>query len=208
MLHGKIGLDKFLKKDIDLYFHDHYYGFSSVKNRLKYVNYLKNDCRDFDAVIPQCEDLAAKVLAEDLSELVKIYGSLTVCGIPRSKRESIYPAEMMGLKRAIRKAVRSSPNLSDGLDYIIRHTNTLCTHMNYRGNYGDDGETPRPGLIRDTCRLSPEIAGKNIVLVDDIYTAGVGIDEDGVQALLDAGAKSVILYTFGCTASRGYRKCA
>ena len=49
---------------------------------------------------------------------------------------------------------------------------------------------------------------KNIVLVDDIYTAGVGIDEDGVQALLDAGATSVIMYAFGCTASRGYRKSA
>ena len=58
------------------------------------------------------------------------------------------------------------------------------------------------------CNISAEVAGKNIVLVDDIYTAGVGIDEDGVQALLDAGARSVIMYTFGCTASRGYRRCA
>ena len=207
MLHGKIGLDKFLCKDIDLYFHDYYYGFSSEKNRLKYVNYLKNDRRDYDAVIPQCEDFAAKVLAEDLSELVKFYGPLTVCGIPRSKRDAIYPAEKMGLKRAIRKAVTMTANLFDGLDYIVRHTNTLCTHRSYWG-YGGDGEGPRPGLLRDTCYLSPEIAGKNIVLVDDIYTADVGIDEDGVQALLDAGAKSVIMYTFGCTASRGYRKCA
>ena len=62
--------------------------------------------------------------------------------------------------------------------------------------------------MRDTCRLSGDIAGKNIVLVDDIYTAGVGIDEDGVQALFDAGAASVIMYALGCTASRGYCKCA
>ena len=125
MMHGKIGLDKFLGKDIDLYFHDYYYGFSSEKNRLKYVNYLKNDRRDYDAVIPQCEDLAAKVLAEDLSELVKLYGPLTVCGIPRAKRDVSYPVEKMGFKRAIRKAVASNVNLSDGLDYIVRHTNTL-----------------------------------------------------------------------------------
>ena len=82
-----------------------------------------------------------------------------------------------------------------------------CTHQSFWG-HGGDGERPRPGLIRDTCNLSVDIAGKNIVLVDDIYTAGVGIDEDGVQALLDAGAKSVIMYAFGCTARRGYRKCA
>ena len=40
MLHGKIGLDVFLAKDIDLYFHDFYYGFSSSLNTIKYINYL------------------------------------------------------------------------------------------------------------------------------------------------------------------------
>ena len=207
MLHGKIGNDAFLRCDVDLYFHAYYYGFSSSLNNLKYVNYLKNDRRDYDAVISKCEDRAALVLAADLAALVQQYGSLTVCGIPRSKREDSYHPAKMGLKRAIRKAVAMNPHLTDGLDYIVRHTNTLCTHRSYWG-YGGDGEGPRPGLLRDTCKLSGAIAGKNIVLVDDIYTAGVGIDEDGVQALLDAGAKSVIMYTFGCTASRGYRKCA
>ena len=207
MKHGKIGNDAFLGSDVDLYFHDHYYGFSSSENSLKYVNYLKNDRRDYDAIIAKCEDKAAAVLAGDLSELVQMYGQLTVCGIPRSKREDSYHPLKMGLKRAIRKAAGMCPGLSDGVDYIVRHTNTLCTHRSYWG-YGGDGEGPRRGLMRDTCHISPDVAGKNIVLVDDIYTAGVGIDEDGVQALLDAGARSVIMYTFGCTASRGYRKCA
>ena len=207
MLHGKIGLDVFLAKDIDLYFHDFYYGFSSSLNTIKYINYLKNDRREYDAEIGACEEKAAKVLAVDLDELVKAYGPLTVCGIPRAKREDSYPSEKMGLKRAIRKAIAMIPALSDGMDYIIRHTNALCTHLSY-WRHGGDGEGPRPGLLRDTCILSGEISGKNIVVIDDIYTAGVGIDEDGVQALLDAGAKNVIMYTFGCTASRGYRKCA
>lgn len=207
MVHGKMGMDAFLGRDVDLYFHDHYYGFSSPANTIRYINYLKNDCRDFDNHISICENIAAAVLAADLAELVRVYGPLTVCGIPRSKREDTYPPEKMGLKRAIRKAISMNPSLYDGLDYIVRHTNTLCTHRSY-WRYGGDGEGPRPGLIRDTCHLSGEIAGKNIVLVDDIYTAGVGIDEDGVQALFDAGAKSVIMYAFGCTASRGYRKCA
>lgn len=207
MLHGKIGKDVFLDRDVDLYFHAHYYGFSSTENEIKYVNYLKNDRRNYDQLIAKCEDMAAEVLAADLAQLVEIYGPLTVCGVPRSKNEKSYSAEKMGLKRAIRKAIAKNDALSDGLDYIVRHTNTLCTHRSYWG-YGGDGEGPRPGLLRDTCYISSEIAGKNIVLVDDIYTAGVGIDEDGVQALLNAGAKSVIMYTFGCTASRGYRKCA
>ena len=148
-----------------------------------------------------CAHCGCEVMAADLAELVHKYGPLTVCGIPRSKRESIYPAEKMGLKRAIRKAVASIPQLTDGLDYIVRHTNTKCTHRSYWG-HGGDGEMPRPGLLRDTCSLSPAIAGKRIVLVDDIYTPGVGIDEDGVQALFDAGARSVILYTFGYTVKK------
>jgi phosphoribosylpyrophosphate synthetase len=202
-----MGKDAFLDRDIDLYFHAHYYGFSSAENTIRYVNYLKNDRRDFDKLIAASEDRAAAVLAADLAELVGVHGPLTVCGIPRSKREDAYPPEKMGLKRAIRKAIAMNPNLSDGLDYIVRHTNTLCTHRSYWG-YGGDGEGPRRGLMHDTCNISAEVAGKDIVLVDDIYTAGVGIDEDGVQALLDAGARSVIMYTFGCTASRGYRRCA
>ena len=79
MLHGKIGMDAFLGRDVDLYFHDHYYGFSSSANTLKYINYLKNDRRNYDAVIPQCEDKVASVLAADLDALVRQYGPLTVC---------------------------------------------------------------------------------------------------------------------------------
>lgn len=206
MLHGIIGNDAFLDRDVHLYCHAPYYGFSSADNTLTYVNYLKNDRRGYDKLIAQSEDVAAKVLSSDLAELVDAYGSLTVCGIPRSKRENSYPPEKMGLKRAIRKAIAMNPNLLDGMDYVVRHTNTLCTHRSYWG-YGGDGEAPRPGLLWDTCYLSKEIAGKNIVLVDDIYTAGVGIDEDGVQALLDAGARCVIMYAFGYTVSHSYRRC-
>ena len=207
MIRDRIGNDAFLRLPVDLYFHDYYYGFSSPVNNLKYVNYLKNDRRDFDAVVPSCEDVAASVLAYDLDVLVRMYGPLMVCGIPRSKREDAYHPAKMGLKRAIRKAVATNPYLVDGLDCIMRHTNTLCTHRSYWG-YGGDGEAPRPGLLRDTCTISGAVAGQNIVLVDDIYTPGVGIDEDGVQALFDAGARNVIMYTLGYTASRGRRRCA
>ena len=111
MLHGKMGKDAFLDRDVDLYFHDHYYGFSSAENAIKYVNYLKNDRRTFDKLIAASEDRAASVLAADLSELVGVYGPLTVCGVPRSKREDTYPPEKMGLKRAISKAIAMNSNL-------------------------------------------------------------------------------------------------
>lgn len=41
--------------------------------------------------------------------------------------------------------------------------------------------------------------GKNIILIDDIYTECKGIDEDCIQFLLDYGARNVILYTLGMT---------
>ena len=43
--------------------------------------------------------------------------------------------------------------------------------------------------------LKREINSKNILLIDDIYTKFVNIDEDAIQALLDKGAKSVHFYS-------------
>jgi len=43
------------------------------------------------------------------------------------------------------------------------------------------------------------VKGKVVILVDDIYTPKVNVDEDCAQALLDAGAKRVILYVIGYT---------
>ena len=57
-------------------------------------------------------------------------------------------------------------------------------------------EMPLPATTRkDTCRVDlSKIKGKNIILVDDIYTEGVNVIEDCTQYLFDLGAKSVILY--------------
>ena len=41
------------------------------------------------------------------------------------------------------------------------------------------------------------IKGKNILLIDDLYTKSININEDMIQALLDNGAKSVIFYSIG-----------
>ena len=84
----------------------------------------------------------------------------------------------------------------------MRHTDTLCTHRSYWG-YGGMGEGPGPGLIADTCTLSSGIRGRDVLLVDDIFTPGVGIDEDAICAVLNAGARSVVFYAIGYTVSRG-----
>jgi predicted amidophosphoribosyltransferase len=41
--------------------------------------------------------------------------------------------------------------------------------------------------------------GKDILLIDDVYTCSINIDEDAIQALYDNGANSVIFYAIGKT---------
>jgi predicted amidophosphoribosyltransferase len=61
---------------------------------------------------------------------------------------------------------------------------------------------PYPGITKDTCTISDQVKGKNILLIDDLYTKTVNIDEDAIQALLDKEAKSVTFYSVGKTVSR------
>ena len=46
--------------------------------------------------------------------------------------------------------------------------------------------------------------------MDDIFTPGVGIDEDGIQAMFDAGAENVIFYAVARAGGNmaGFRLCA
>ena len=59
---------------------------------------------------------------------------------------------------------------------------------------------PYPGITNDTCIIENDlIQGGTIILVDDIYTENVNIDEDCVQALYDAGAEKVVFYAVAKT---------
>ena len=92
-------------------------------------------------------------------------------------------------------------NFDNGTKYIIRHTNTRTTHLDRNGE-GGDGNLPYPGITKDTCTISDNVKSKDILLIDDLYTKTVNIDEDAIQALLDKGANSVTFYSIGKTVSR------
>jgi len=189
--------------------HDWYYTMNDPRNTMRFITNLKNDIPPYHApeVIHRSEIELYNVLREDFSRIIARDrqcgddGRFVVCGVPRSKREASYPYSQMGLKRTIRRAVTGFENLLDGLDYIVRHTDTKCTHR-ARSGHGGAGEMPRLGLIKDTCHLSGSIYGQKILLVDDIYTAGVGIDEDAIGALYGAGAREVVFYSVGFTKKR------
>lgn len=61
------------------------------------------------------------------------------------------------------------------------------------------GSEPYPGIAKDTCRFHFPIKGKQILLIDDIYTIGCNVDEDFIQALYDLGASKVFFYAIGRT---------
>jgi hypoxanthine-guanine phosphoribosyltransferase len=65
--------------------------------------------------------------------------------------------------------------------------------------YGGDGDMPYPGITKHTCKISNEVKGKDILLIDDIYTRTINIDEDAIEALLEKRAKSVVFYSVAKT---------
>ena len=77
---------------------------------------------------------------------------------------------------------------------------TRTTHRD-RSGYGGNGPIPYCGITNDTCSISG-VSGHNILLIDDLYTKTVGIDEDAIQALYDNGAAKVLFYAVGKTVSR------
>lgn len=201
LLKHDLPADGILFTPVVAYFHDFYTKWCDLENPVRFLFTLKND----DGTRPHNQISEAMYLLHDiLEEDFKLLSALhpektfTVCGVPRSKAEGNYRKDQMGLKRTIRHAALVA-GLRDGLEYLVRTTDTFTTHRKRCVEGGGMGELPRKGLVHDTCCLSPEIAGKDIILVDDIYTRTVGIDEDAIQAVFDCGARSVTFYAVGYT---------
>ncbi len=193
----------FLTRDIQAFYHSDYTTFGAEGNP-DCINQLKNQFgkENIEILKKGIEDLM-KILKEDLPQIKKKYDStdLTVCVIPRAKADNTYSKNQKLFREAISVVVNKLNGYLNGTTYIIRKTNTRTTHMN-RSGYGGDGEMPYPGITKDTCSISDEVIGKDILLVDDLYTKTINIDEDAIQALLDKGAKSVVFYAVGKTVSR------
>lgn len=100
-----------------------------------------------------------------------------------------------------KKAVSSAVNklgLKNATEAIKRVKDTKTTH-NWRLE-NNTGNLPYVGITKDTCSVDiNSIKGKNIILIDDIYTEGVNVAEDCIKFLFDLGAKNVILYTIAKT---------
>lgn len=139
--------------------------------------------------------------------------SCTMVCVPRAKEQHTYADTQLYLLEGVSEAAQllRRHGVTDGAKAIERVKNTKTTHLRAEtmrktatGNQeANTGDAPYPGITKDTCEIDTAlIRGKNILLVDDIYTGGVNVDEDCIQALYDAGAAKVVLFTLSCTTPR------
>jgi hypothetical protein len=202
-----INSNEFLKVQTQAYYRHDYTTFGTEGNP-DFINHLKNsfDNTSINVLQAAMYDLC-NVLIEDLPKIKNLHinTNLIVCVIPRAKVEGAYSGNQKLFKSIISKVADQVSGLTNGTNYILRKINTRTTHMNKSG-YGGDGEMPYVGITKASCIISLEVRGKDILLIDDIYTWGVNIDEDAIQALLDCGAKSVIFYSVAKTYKGGMRR--
>ena len=161
------------------------------------IRTLKNTFNhESDNELFRAKNYIRTIATTDLKQIIeqeRIENPIIVC-VPRSKAD--FSDKQLLFRKAISEAANNTV-ATNGAEYIRRIRNTKTTHLanTRKGDMSGDGDMPYPGITNDTCHLSGSVSGRNVILVDDIYTKTVNIDEDCCQFLLDNGAKSVTLYT-------------
>ena len=196
----------FLTKNIVAYYNRPYTGYGHQDNP-NFLNTLKNTFnKESLSQLNSARQEVENILLVDLPKIINQHNfqnCVCVC-IPRAKALNTYTDNQLFLRDAIRNASNKINGIVDGTDVIIRHTNTFTTHLEKATADGriqnNDGDKPYPGITKATSYIKKDkIIGRRIILIDDIYTKGVNIDEDCIQALLDNGAQEVIFYAIGRT---------
>ena len=193
----------FLKRKTQAYYHIDYVGYLQPFNP-DFINVLKNqDGSTNSEKLYHAQAELKDILLNDIAQIYSTAGvsPLTICVIPRAKAETEYQPQQLLFRATIKETIEQLKqkfhySLEDGTNYIIRHTNTRTTHLQ---DHDTDGEKPYPRITCETCTISENVYGKSILLIDDIYTSNVNIDEDAIQALYDNGARKVLFYTIAKT---------
>lgn len=196
----------FLKQKIKGFYHKDYFsgGGWNLEGRLEHLIWsLKNDsgCKDsHKRYLSTAYKRLKIILQRDLPKIKEKINvdSLAVCVVPRAKEGFVYNEDQLLFRKAVSDTVdKIGKGFINGTKYLVRHTSTKTTHL----KQDNEGILPYIGITKDTCYISDNVIDKDILLVDDIYTKTVNIDEDAIQALLDKGARSVHFYTVGKTYS-------
>lgn len=162
---------------------------------------LKNDVRPFPSNLNNAGSLIYNVFRRDLIRIPRGENKLLVCMVPRAKKITAYRPDQLHFRNILNNALNSMSCFDNGVDCITRVVDTKTTHARF-SNQIDQGLSPHAGITLKTCQISEKVRGRDILLVDDVYTPSINIDEDCIQALLDSGAKSVTFYAVAKTIKR------
>ena len=195
--------NNFLSSSVNGFFHTDYLGYYNPENP-SYLNTLKNTFDSYsESKLSAAENEVERVLEKELPLVKDELGlsSITVCVMPRAKTKDNYSSNQLRFLSAVSDAIEGMPGFVDGTDWLVRIEDTQTTHLSHReiANYDNNGPKPYVGITLDTCHISSKVRGKDIILIDDIYTKTVNVNEDAIQALLDKGARSVTLYVVAKT---------
>ena len=198
------------------YFNTFYTGFKTDNNP-DFLNYLKNTFNNESKhILEQSMEKVEEIIATDFFSLLSIlkWDEAVVITVPRAKKEESYTINQQLFRKSVSNAVSLVPNLIDGTNALIREIDTKTTHFKRTINpkrialmnsslveiHGNTGSEPYQGIIRDTCKINIEMfKDKKVILVDDIYTKGVNIDEDAILTIYEIKKKKVILYVVAKT---------
>lgn len=179
----------------------------------KYLNILKNDKKTYPpACLSKAKDDLKDQISETLPNIIEYLNRpIVICTVPRAKIENYYAEEQLYFKLCISEYIRSlnNKNIEDGTTYIERTADTKTTHFGHRymSAMGGDGSTPYFGIAKDTCTFNEnKLKDKNILLIDDIYTESVNIDEDFLLTLHKIGVSSLKFYAIAYTHNRQRNK--
>lgn len=194
--------NRYLKRNINGYYHQLYTGFNQPDNP-DFLNILKNTFnREKHRNLAEARYKVVEILMEDIPKIIhkENLSNCMLVGVPRAKALNSYFSSQLQFKEAIKIAADNIHVVIDGTDCIKRVVNTFTTHLRNATCIPNDGYEPYPGITVATCEIrKSRIMNQNIILIDDIYTRTVNIDEDCIQAILDNGAKKVVFYSIGYT---------
>lgn len=211
-----IGKNQFLSQKTTGY-HNLYYTRYGEPDNPDFLNVLKNTYNDTpNYLLQKAKDKVVRILLDDIPAIMddNNFKNCTCICIPRAKALNTYTDEQLFFRDAVSEISSELTGVIDGSNIIKRHTNTFTTHFSKTKNPsrvaktgrtteridGNDGRQPYPGITKETCYIDKDsVRERNIILIDDIYTSSSNIDEDGIQALIDAGANNIIFYAIAYT---------
>ncbi|MBR2908902.1 MAG: phosphoribosyltransferase [Clostridia bacterium] len=193
----KVYRNGLLKKEVDAYHNMFYVGYKKEGNP-DFLNHLKNMYfyESREVLLKSKKEVVDRLLT-DLPEIIKkeeLKNVLVLC-VPRSKADM--HENQLYFYKSVEEACKEL-GIQCGVELIKRVKHTATTHLSKFKN--ENLPMPYPGITKDTCIINTEvIKGRDVILIDDIYTKYCNIDEDCLQAVLDCEVRNLIFYAIAYT---------